>query len=218
MSDYINNIEKKPNTKKDVLTSFLVIIAVFLFVFLFVTIREHGTENIIETIVAPTEEREAEGEDIAEETDEEKEEILDEDVDLLEEDAEEEVVDEDDKESESQGDRTMKIETDIDRTKEKESKMSYYRITAERGEGLTHIARTAMNKYLSDNNINLSAEQKVYAEDYIQRRMQEERDGDDIVLLNEELRVSYDYVSSGIADAQNLTAHQISNLTQFVVN
>lgn len=203
MSDYINNIEKKPNSKKDVLISFLVIIAVFLFVFLFVTIREHGTDNIIEIIIAPTEEEEAE--ELTEE------EILDEDVDIMD----EEEIEKDEEEL----DRTEKEEQNSNRTKEvqgEESVMSYYRITAEKGEGLTHIARTALNKHLSDNNVNLSAEQKVYAEDYIQRRTQEERDGSDLVLLDEEVRIFYSHVEDAVAGAQNLTEYQINNLTQFV--
>ncbi len=205
MSDYINNIEKKPNAKKDILTSFLIIIAVFVFVFLFVTIREHGTENIVETIIAPTEEKEAEKDD-----EELVEEILDEDVDLIEE--MEEAVEEEEKAV----DRTEESSNRTKETQQEKSIMSYYRITAERGEGLTHIARTALNKYLSDNNINLSAEQKVYAEDYIQKRMQEERDGSDLVLLDEEVKVSYSYVTKSVTEAQGLTTYQINNLTQFV--
>lgn len=194
MSDYINNIEKKPNTKKDVLVSFLVIIVVFLFVFLFVTIREHGARNVIETLTTGVEE------DLEEEK--EPEEVLEEGVEIIESEEDEE-------------DRT---ENNIDRTKEVQgdgSTLSYYKITAQRGEGLTHLARTALDKHIRDNDITLSSEQKVYAEDYIQRRMQEERDGSDLVLLDEEVGVSYNHVKAGVDKALNLTDYQINNLTQF---
>ncbi len=113
-------------------------------------------------------------------------------------------------------DRTKENETETNRTQETKDKMSYYRITAQKGEGLTHISRTALNKYLSDKNINLSPEQKVYAEDYAQKRLQEERNNSDLVLLNEEVWVSYQYIEDGVKSAQNLTNYQINNLSQFV--
>ncbi len=215
--DYINNIEKKPNTKKDVLASFLVIIAVFLIVFLFVTVREHGARNILETITVSEEKEEKEEQEVEQEWVTEKEKLEDSNDKEVEKEKEIEAeLEEKEIKEKEELDRTKENETKTDRTQETKGKMSYYRITAGKGEGLTHISRTALNKYLSDKNINLSPEQKVYAEDYAQKRLQEERSNSDLVLLNEEVWVSYEYIEDGVDSAQSLTNYQINNLTQFV--
>lgn len=46
MSEDFINLEKKPNGKKDIILSILVLIVVFLVVFTFVTIREYGAREL----------------------------------------------------------------------------------------------------------------------------------------------------------------------------
>ncbi len=243
MNYYIKE-EKKSNPKRDALFSVFVFLGVFLLVFLISSAGSRNPQELTSNI-SQTEEiidaEETAGEDILEEEtaddlvedDTQREEVVEdekeeEEVVPAEKEKEVAVVQEkENRESEKVSYQntvtaTQEQEKEIgqattndeeDRTKEKQA-VSYYTETAQRGDGLTHIARRVILTYITSEEAELSAEQVVYAEDYLQKRLQEERD-EEIVLLGEDVAVSYQLVENAVEMANNLTQDQISNLKQF---
>ncbi|MDI6602599.1 MAG: hypothetical protein QME57_00570 [Patescibacteria group bacterium] len=87
-----------------------------------------------------------------------------------------------------------------------------YEEIAEAGEGITHLARKALQKYLSEKgqDLNLSPEHKIYIEDYIQKKT-----GDGWLMLGETLTFSEELIVEAINKAQQLTPDQLENLKQY---
>ena len=86
-----------------------------------------------------------------------------------------------------------------------------YEQTAEAGEGITHLARKALKEYLKDKgDLNLSPEQKIYIEDYLQNRT-----GDRFLELGEKISFSESLIAEAINQAQQLTPEQLENLQQY---
>ena len=85
-----------------------------------------------------------------------------------------------------------------------------YTETAEIGDGITHLARRALKDYLSRENIKLSAEQKIYIEDYMQNET-----GTRSLGLGETVSFSRALVENAISQAQLLTDSQLQNLEQY---
>jgi hypothetical protein len=94
------------------------------------------------------------------------------------------------------------------------SSTSSYDQVAERGEGLTHLARKATTSYITDNDINLSDEQRIYVEDYVQKELQKEK-GTTVVEVGESVDISSELLEDAISNANDLTAEQLSNLSQY---
>jgi len=82
-----------------------------------------------------------------------------------------------------------------------------------KGEGVTHLARRALKQYLQDvrPELNLSLEQKIYCEDYIQNKT-----ADRGLEINEEISFSTEIIEAAINASQHLTSGQIQNLSQYV--
>ena len=80
------------------------------------------------------------------------------------------------------------------------------------GEGVTHLARKATTRYLSENNVdfNVTNEHRVYIEDYIKDRM-----GTQGLSLGEQQTISYDLLREAVDSARNLTPAQLNNLSQY---
>jgi len=89
----------------------------------------------------------------------------------------------------------------------KEETKVIYRSTAQKGEGITHIARRAIESHLKDNNEEIGPERRIYAEDYI-KRVLGERD----LQLDEEVLISSDLVIEAIELSFELTPPQLENL------
>ncbi len=242
MNYYIKE-EKKSNPKRDALFSVFVFLGVFLLVFLISSAGSRNPEELTSNIsqaeekidteeVDNEETLEEENEDDLAENDTQKEDILDgkkeEETVPVEKEKEVEVAQSkeiDDNKKVSYQDTNIATQTkdkvigqatankEQDRTKDNEE-VSYYTQTAQRGDGLTHIARRVILTYITDEEVELSPEQIVYAEDYLQRRLQDERDGE-VVLLGEDVSVSYQLVENAVEMANNLTQDQINNLKQF---
>ena len=89
---------------------------------------------------------------------------------------------------------------------------AYYEETAQKGEGITHLARKALKKYLSENEIafKLTPQHKVYIEDYIQNHI-----GNRWLKLGEKLDISKNLIEQAIGAAENLTPRQLEDLTQY---
>lgn len=84
-------------------------------------------------------------------------------------------------------------------------------VSAIRGDGVTHLAREALREYLkADSNIKLSAEQKIYIEDFLKDKTASTR-----IATGESKTFSKDTIKQAVDRAQNLTEKQIQNLTQY---
>jgi len=87
-----------------------------------------------------------------------------------------------------------------------------YLETAQTGEGITHLARRALKKYLQENpqDFEVTAEHKIYIEDYLAKKM-----GDRWLNLGEKVEFSEPLLKEAIEKAKDLTPAQLQNLTQF---
>jgi len=89
---------------------------------------------------------------------------------------------------------------------------STFKIEAKRGQGITHLARSALSEYLSVSPVsNLNAERKVYIEDYLQNKT-----GDRFLEVGEEIGFSIDDIEKAIFKAQQLKPEEIKNLSKYV--
>ena len=91
--------------------------------------------------------------------------------------------------------------------------------SAKRGEGVTHITRRAIQVYISNKNIKLSPEQKIYAEDYITKKFNSDASlgGKPLMLkMGTSITFSPDLIQRGVEKSQKLTPEQLTNLTQYV--
>lgn len=91
-----------------------------------------------------------------------------------------------------------------------------FTIRAERGDGLTHLARRAAREYLDQSGhqelaAELTAEHRIYIEDYLRRRI--EFSG--MLHPGDEVEISGKAIEEAIAEARNLTDGQLGNLGQY---
>jgi len=87
-----------------------------------------------------------------------------------------------------------------------------YEEVAEKGQGITHLARKALKEYLAENqaNFNLTPEHKIYIEDYLQKKT-----GNQWLKIGEKVSFSSELILEAINKAQQLTPQQLENLTQY---
>jgi hypothetical protein len=85
-----------------------------------------------------------------------------------------------------------------------------FKETAKDGEGITHLARKALSDYLKDKDLKLSAEHKIYIEDYLQNRT-----GTHGLTLGEEVSFGEDLIQEAVSASQKLTDQQLENLKQY---
>ncbi len=90
----------------------------------------------------------------------------------------------------------------------------YYTQEAQRGEGLTHLARRALTDYMQEEEIHLTSEERVYIEDYVQKRLPTQR-ADRWLDLGEEVEISRNLIEEAVSQAEMLTPAQINNLSQY---
>lgn len=83
--------------------------------------------------------------------------------------------------------------------------------TAAKSEGVTHLARKAIKKYLANTEETLNAEQKIYAEDYLKRQI-----GSQSLRIGQTLEFKTDLIKTGIDQAKALNQQQIENLSKYV--
>ncbi len=106
-----------------------------------------------------------------------------------------------------------KQEVEEDVLLEKEVVDRNYEGEANYGEGLTHLARRALSEYIEIKEIkDLSAEHKIYVEDYIQKKL-----GGGNLSLGEKVTISYDLISEAVNNSRNLTETELNNLKQYSV-
>lgn len=87
-----------------------------------------------------------------------------------------------------------------------------YTEKAEKGEGITHLARKALKRYLQEKNpgFKVTSEHKVYIEDYLAKKT-----GGRWLKLGETLEFSEDLIGEALAKAEKLSPEQLKNLEQF---
>lgn len=89
---------------------------------------------------------------------------------------------------------------------------SAYIEVAQKGDGLTHLARRAATRYLADHEAGYSVtnEHRIYIEDYIRKHMEKGP-----VALGAEKTITFDLVKQAIESAGKLTPKQLKNLTKY---
>lgn len=86
-----------------------------------------------------------------------------------------------------------------------------YTVKAESGDGITHLARKALKDYLKQNsNKNLTKEQKIYIEDYMQNAT-----GTEMLEIGETRTFSKSLIEEAITASESLTPAQLDNLKQY---
>lgn len=83
---------------------------------------------------------------------------------------------------------------------------------AQPGEGITHLARRALTKYTESSSAPLSAEQRIYAEDYLQNRI-----GSFSLEEGEKVTFAADDIAASVQQARELSEAQLQNLTQYTM-
>ena len=87
-----------------------------------------------------------------------------------------------------------------------------YVVAAQKGEGITHLARRALSEYMADkgNCEDLTKEHKIYIEDYLQNRT-----GTEYLQLEETRSFSDNLIEEAIGASRTLGDNQLENLEQF---
>ena len=84
--------------------------------------------------------------------------------------------------------------------------------TAGKGDGSTHLARKALANYLEKNpDSNLSAEHKIYIEDYLRKRVQRPSH----INTGTSIEFSKNMIQDSIAKAKTLNESQLNNLKRY---
>lgn len=101
---------------------------------------------------------------------------------------------------------------DLEITLPSESFNLVYEETAQQGEGITHLARKALKRYLEEkgSGLELTPEHKIYIEDYLQNKT-----GERGLLVGEKISFSEELIKEAINKAQQLQPSQLENLKQY---
>lgn len=86
-------------------------------------------------------------------------------------------------------------------------------VSAQIGDGITHLARKSVSYWLDNNNDSLTAEQLIYAEDYLQNMV-----GTHYLEIGETLPFSTTSIETAVSLAKDLQPWQIQNLSQYVIS
>lgn len=83
---------------------------------------------------------------------------------------------------------------------------------AQSGDGVTHLARRATTRFLSENTVDfaMTNEHRIFIEDYIKDNVGSQR-----LALGEEATISFDLIREAVAAAGQLNDQQLQNLSQY---
>jgi hypothetical protein len=89
---------------------------------------------------------------------------------------------------------------------------SNYEQTAQKGDGMTHLARRALKDYISRTGVgqDLTPEHKIYIEDYLVKKT-----GARNLLVGEKVSFSSELIQEAIQKAKELNSNQLENLKQY---
>ncbi|MDD3190646.1 MAG: hypothetical protein PHI66_03070 [Candidatus Pacebacteria bacterium] len=86
-----------------------------------------------------------------------------------------------------------------------------YEVTAEKGDGVTHLARKALNEYLQENGKNeLTDLHMIYIEDYIQNKTSSET-----LEVGQNLTFSRNLIAEAISSSERLSETALENLKKY---
>ena len=93
-----------------------------------------------------------------------------------------------------------------------ESQGDKFIVAAQKGEGITNLARRALAEYLNKTNRNgeLNAEQKIYIEDYLQKKT-----GREGLKINETRTFTVGLIEEAISASKQLNEKQLKNLEKY---
>jgi len=104
-----------------------------------------------------------------------------------------------------------KQDTMVPSPESRETEMAFTE-TAARGEGMTHLARKAAANYLEKNaDSSLTAEHKVYIEDYLRKKVGQKSG----VKVGTSVEFSKDLIRDAIAQSKTLNERQLKNLEKY---
>ncbi len=93
-----------------------------------------------------------------------------------------------------------------------ESDSENYKVTAVKGDGITHLARKALDKYLSENkDEEITNLHKIYIEDYLQNRI-----GSKKIEIGYEETFSKKLIEEAIVSSKELSQASLDNLKKYV--
>lgn len=83
---------------------------------------------------------------------------------------------------------------------------------AQKGDGITRMARRATSRYLNDNAVDFAVtnEHRIYIEDYIKDHMQRTP-----THIGTEREISFDLIKAAVESAKTLNGKQLKNLTKY---
>ena len=130
-------------------------------------------------------------------------------------------VENEDQTKAAEEDDEIEINTDEEKNKEEENSSvistsdnsgKIYTVYANRGEGITHLARRALNEYLQETEtaFELTIEHKTYIEDYLQNRI-----GNESIEVSHQEIFSENLMKEAISSAQQLTPKSLDNLKKY---
>lgn len=106
---------------------------------------------------------------------------------------------------------TKTPETNTNTTNTAESSGEGYKVVAEKGEGIAHLARKALEKYLSENSDSeVTALHKIYIEDYLQNRI-----GSQGIEIGHTENISKASIQDAIAASKKLSQNSLDNLKKY---
>jgi len=90
-----------------------------------------------------------------------------------------------------------------------------YTATAKPGDGITHLARHTLEKYLDDinNGSELTKEHKIYIEDFLQNKI-----GNQKLEIGDQETFSENLIQEAISNAKNLSPKSLENLSKYTKN
>lgn len=88
-----------------------------------------------------------------------------------------------------------------------------YTVAADRGDGITHLARKALGEYLKETGqgSDLTPEHKIYIEDYMQNRT-----GNQKISVGQQLSFSESLITDAISSAKTLSPKSLENLQKYI--
>ncbi len=165
MSEDFINIEKKPDDKKELTFSIVVLFVIILVIGIFVLSREYS--DALRSTVSHF-------------MGEEKEEVVE-----------------------------TKAEEEVAPAYEERS---FYKETAESGDGFTHLARRAIGRYLQEEEKEVVSERKIYMEDYVQKKISSPGE---LLETGDEIEISKEIIEEALEEANKLSEEDLRNLEQY---
>jgi len=109
----------------------------------------------------------------------------------------------------AEGDRIEKITSESPKTKTETGEI--FTEKAQKGDGVTHLARRALKEYLQKHpHKDLTKEHKIYIEDYLK-----DKTGSRPLAIGEEISFSADLIEEAINASQKLNSAQLKNLEKY---